>query len=599
MVRASLVACLCAVALGDETQPGALMREQVVRAGMAVVEQMNLAPAPSTQNKTYRVKMSDGAKLHTETKLPYPYDQKRPAVLDRTPYGTLAGTPANMIANMYVATGFAAVSQHQRGTAYSGGRFDLWRTDSTDAQDTVEWIIKQPWSNGEVFTVGFSADGIGEAVMALTTGNSNLKGQWWSWTTGNAHRFIYPEGVYREDTLENYLGTMAPLIHDLFNRVRNEVRAHEEYSNWYDGVTLCRSNDLTSPHCHYSAVTWPTVHTVGWFDMFRQTHLESFLGLRQASDSSVRDEHVLVVGPLGHCSLMTADQGSQSPDILYTEDMNGLQVSFGLTNEMFSGLSHGPIRSRLGRVNLFVMGGFDGPTAGNYWTSLDEFPESKTPVSFFLHDDGSLVDSPQTGTFNPVSYKYDPSLPTPMLGSNNLPVISKNIGCGTYDQKDRESRSDVVIWDTEALTSDMPIVGRVAAKLFVSSDAKDTDFVITISDVSPGGKSMLLTHGAVRMRWRDGDETESAEMVEGTVYPIEVFTDTTAYIFPKGHRVRITVASAAAPYFEPNSNTGKFMDKKHVIASNSVHEQSTVTFPQVDMNDIPENHGFVRSGILV
>jgi len=242
------------------------------------------------------------------------------------------------------------------------------------------------------------------------------------------------------------------------------------------------------------------------------------------------------------------------------------------------------------------MGAFDGPTVGNYWTSLEEFPVSKSPVSYFLNDDGRMG-SKGLGT---VSYKYDPSNPTPMLGANNLPMQSaKTPGCGTYDQGPRESRSDVVTWDTEALTNDMPIVGRIEAKLSVSSDAKDTDFVITISDVSPDGKSMMLTHGAQRMRWRDGDETKSPEMTEGSVYSIHVVTDTTAYIFPKGHRVRISVASAASPYYEANSNTGSFHSKDVVVAHNAVHASSSVTFPVVDMSDIPENPHFLSSGAVI
>lgn len=570
------------------------MRDMVVRAGLEVVGRMNVADDNAPQNSTSSVVMSDGKKLHTRVSLPYPYDQKRPAVLDRSPY---AGQTA--MCDLYLGSGFAAVSQEQRGTALSGGQFDLWRGESQDAQDTVEWILDQPWSNGEVYTVGISADGIGEAVIALTTGNSHLKGQWWGWTTGNAHRFIYPSGMYREDTLEGYLTAMNPLMHFTAGRVKKEVRAHENWSDWYDKVTLCRiRDDPTSTVCHYNDVSWPTVHTVGWFDIFRQTHLESFMDLRSLGDESARDEHVLVVAPLGHCSLMSNDQGSQSPAILYQADADSIQVSVELTTEMFSGSSHGPVRSRLGRVNLYIMGGFDGPTAGNYWTSLDEFPVSQSPVTYFLHDDGSLANSPQD-SFETVTYQYDPSDPTPMLGANNLPGIGSTPGCGTHDQSERESRSDVVSWDTEALADDMPIVGSIVAKLSVSSDAKDTDFVVTITDVSPDGKSMLLTHGAVRMRWRDGDETESSEMTEGNVYSIDVVTDITAYIFPKGHRVRITVASAAAPYFEPNSNTGIFGDTSSVVASNSVHGSSSVMFPVVDISEIPENPNFLSSSLVL
>ena len=54
-----------------------------------------------------------------------------------------------------------------RGTCKSEGNFSVWRKDGEDAYDTFAWIVKQPWSNGKVFTAGGSADGIAQFVQPL------------------------------------------------------------------------------------------------------------------------------------------------------------------------------------------------------------------------------------------------------------------------------------------------------------------------------------------------------------------------------------------------------------------------------------------------
>lgn len=90
-----------------------------------------------------------------------------------------------------------------------------------------------------------------------------------------------------------------------------------------------------------------------------------------------------------------------------------------------------------------------------------------------------------------------------MKGGNNLPIVGHIFECGSVDQSKREQRDDVVVFDSGVLSDDLPVVGQIFATLFVSSSAKDTDFVVTISDLGPR-KSMLVRYGALRMRWREG-----------------------------------------------------------------------------------------------
>jgi len=206
-------------------------------------------------------------------------------------------------------------------------------------------------------------------------------------------------------------------------------------------------------------------------------------------------------------------------------------------------------------------GGLHDPdSVGNFWTSLSEWP---VPIlqPFYMQLSNKLTNSPPTDVTS-VSYTYDPFESTPMYGGNNLPGVGAIRICGSADQIEREKRDDVVVFDTGVLEENLPVVGHIQARLFVSSSAVDTDFVVTVSDLS-GGKSMLVRYGAVRMRWREGEEHPSTPLVPGEVYAVDVDLDHTAYIFAKGHRLRVAISSAAYPYYDANTNT--VAQKSHLL----------------------------------
>merc|ERR1719393_596769 len=139
----------------------------------------------------------------------------------------------------------------------------------------------------------------------------------------------------------------------------------------------------------------------------------------------------------------------------------------------------------------------------------------------------------------------------------------------------KASRTDILIFDSEPLSEDMPIAGELFATLYVSSSAKDTDFFVTVEDLGASKeKSMLVRYGMARMRWRCGDEVPCSDLEEGEVYLVDISLWASAYVFPKGHSVRVTVSSAAYPYYSANPNTGNPLftaGDQPVAATNVVH----------------------------
>jgi putative CocE/NonD family hydrolase len=124
------------------------------------------------------------------------------------------------------------------------------------------------------------------------------------------------------------------------------------------------------------------------------------------------------------------------------------------------------------------------------------------------------------------------------------------------------------------LTDPVEWTGKVRAELFVSSSARDTDFIVRVCDVYPDGRSVLVMDYVRRARYREGYEKEVL-MEPGRVYAVNFDVGWTSLIFNKGHRIRVTVASTGAPFYEPNPNTGEPLTidfpETTVVATNTVH----------------------------
>ncbi len=92
--------------------------------------------------------------------------------------------------------------------------------------------------------------------------------------------------------------------------------------------------------------------------------------------------------------------------------------------------------------------------------------------------------------------------------------------------------------------------------LYVSSDAKDTDFTVKVIDVYPDGRAYNLDETIQRLRYRDGYDKPQVWMEPGKVYKVTLQPMTTSNYFEAGHRIRMEVSSSNFPRFDRNLNTG-------------------------------------------
>jgi hypothetical protein len=133
----------------------------------------------------------------------------------------------------------------------------------------------------------------------------------------------------------------------------------------------------------------------------------------------------------------------------------------------------------------------------------------------------------------------------------------------------------VLVFSTEELQQPIEVTGCISAKLYVSSNCPDTDFTVKLCDVYPDGRSMLVTDGILRARFRESFRSEKF-MEPGEIYELNVDLWSTSLVFNKGHRIRVAVSSSNAPRFDPNPNTGGPFraDDPTRIATNTIHVSS-------------------------
>jgi hypothetical protein len=127
---------------------------------------------------------------------------------------------------------------------------------------------------------------------------------------------------------------------------------------------------------------------------------------------------------------------------------------------------------------------------------------------------------------------------------------------GALDQRDVESRPDVLVFSTGPLAKPVEVTGHVYARLWISSDSPDTDLFVKLCDVYPDGRSMNVCEGQLRTRFRRGFDREIL-MQPGKLYPVTVDLWSTSIAFNKGHRIRVDVTSSSYPGYDTNPNTGE------------------------------------------
>jgi uncharacterized protein len=514
-------------------------------------------PKPAVRTVHAQIAMRDGVKLAANVFLPDGPHGKLPAILERTPYGKASGPAPNYAP--FVEHGYAVVVQDVRGRYDSQGAFDPLRQEGPDGYDTIEWIARQPWSDGKVGMIGGSYRGIVQwkaallnnphlkAIFPVVSGSDEYRDRFYS--TGGAMKLGHRLGWMSENlkapgfkpdfarfVLHLPLRTADVAATGWPSQMWRDVAAHPTDDAFWRGLSVLD---------HIDRVKIPVFAVGGWYDNFVEGDLAAFTALRRTSSVNR-----VLIGPWPH-NMSTKFEG-----VDFGRDSSApiRSLQFEWFDQWLKGqdtplVSEPPLK-------IFVMG-------ANRWREEHEWPpRDARPRHFYLDSggrantldgDGVLADrAPLHGVED--RFVFNPHDPVPTRGGA-VCCNPKIFPWGPMDQRPVEHRADVLVYSSAPLKQDMEVIGPVEVVLYVATTAKDTDFSAKLVDVFPDGYARNLTDGLLRLRYRASLD-KAVPATPGEIYRVAIAAGVTSNVFLKGHRIRVEVSSSNFPRFDRNPNTG-------------------------------------------
>ncbi|MDC3132677.1 CocE/NonD family hydrolase [Flavobacteriaceae bacterium] len=573
--------------------------------------------------------MRDGIRLATDIYRPKT-DKKVPIIFSRTPYNFNSWgdgkerTRTAARALEAIKRGYAYVVQNERGRYFSEGEWDILGVPLTDGYDAFTWMKEQSWSNGKIGTLGCSSTAEWQmAVAALDhpshaamvpqgfgagvgrVGDINEQGNWFrggaeqmlffSWLYGVEHDKFKPRipaGATQEDLIrisrfydlapENPPIDMAEALkhlpiqdilkningkHEIFDKM---IRRKPNDAAWYKGGLYHDNMDFGVPSFWFAS----------WYDVSITPNIALFNHVRNnAKEATIRDNQYLVIAPTLHCAFTRATENTVVGERSVGDARLNYDEQIYAWFDLWLKEEPNDFKEKTPRVQYYTMG-------SNKWQASETWPPEKAKLTTYylnsngnansLFGDGTLSTS-KANSDHPDSFTYDPMKPVPSYGGN-VCCTGNAVKGGAFDQQQMETRNDILVYTTDVLKEGVEISGFIESTLYVSSDAKDTDFTIKLIDVYPDGKAYNLDETIQRVRYREGYDKEVL-MEKNKVYKVDLTPMSTSNYFKKGHRIRIEISSSNFPRFARNLNTGgnNYDEKEGVVAHNKVHHSSKYT----------------------
>lgn len=481
-------------------------------------------------------------------------------VLFEQRYADLRGTATRRAAAKLAESGYVVAMVNYRGTYLSEGTWVGYRAlgwgELKDGYDICEWLGTQEWSSGKVGTFGSSQAGYAQNFLAITQ-PPHLVAQYMV-DTGLS---LFHEG-YRigGTTRPQRFKSLAQVCRDPADneRLLEEWFRHPHYDDYW------RDEDC-SPH--FDEMDVPCFTIGSWYDFMNQGSIASFQGRQERGGPNSRGRQQLIIGPWLHGRLNKGRQVGQltyPENAVWPEETHMVRWFDHWLKDIDNGVEREPT------VRYYVMGAVDEANApGNFWRTAADFPPPSSSTPIYLAPNGQLQATPADYLGGSTSWVSDPLNPCQIPGGG-FP--------GATDARPFEQQAEVRTFTTPVLDKEVEWTGRIRAELYLSSTAPDTDVIVRVSDVYPDGRSILIVDYPQRLRYRMGWDREVL-LTPGEVVPVSFDVGWISQIFNAGHRIRVTIASTGAPFYEPNPQTGKPLTiefpKDAVSATNTIHHNRT------------------------
>lgn len=549
--------------VGGRSGPARAEDLWAVNAGAITIEPGRWATSPEASAgvhfESLFLRQPDGVRLHALLFLPTSVrrGQKVPGTLITEPYrGTPDGGRGRDL-DVLARAGYAALYLNVRGSGTSEGvPTDEYAVDEhQDTARVIDWLSRQPWSNGNIGMYGTSYSAFNSVWVAAAVKPPALKAIFVRAGTDNRYTddVHYPGGTMVMVNNAWALGMLTSNATPGAPDFDMHSKASMDRWNTPPWLQVFLRNQLDGPHWwhgslwpDYSRLTTPTLISGGYLDKY-----QNFVP-RIMRNSPAPAKGIL--GPWHHA--MTWPGPVLDWDALRTRWFD----------HWLKGVDTGIMREP--KVSFYMPSWmrqsfrYRDPIPGE-WRHLDEWPETvftpghrlyfrpepARPVAEAVQADpapgegGALSDV--SGDASALRLTYHPGRGG---ADQSFGPTSSN---GYYGIDSREEDPYGLCFDTPPLTEPLELLGFARARLFVSATAPVANWVVRLHDVAPDGTSYLITRGFLNGTHRRS-HTHPEPLISGEVYEILVELMCTGYRFSPGHRVRVIVTNADFPVIWPS-----------------------------------------------
>lgn len=506
------------------------LMQVILLASVALAVEPPSPPKYGVRMERVWIPMKDGVRLAATLYMPdgAKPGERFPALLDYLPYrkddGTAAGDyPKNayFARRGYVGArvdirGFGASEGHPTNREYS-------EQEQVDGEQVIHWLATQSWSNGSVGMYGISWGGFNALQMAMRN-PPELKAILATDATEELfHDDIhYIDGMMHVDEFELNMD-MAPGMTGAPSYTLNEAVlgprfdaapwSLEYFKHQRDGAFW------RSPVRPLGDIKVPCFLIGGLADGYR----DSIPRMLEQVKAPVR----ALIGPWNHSYPNDADFG---PRIEWRED------AVRWWDYWLKGRDTGVLQDP--KLVIFMRHWFPPDlnleTVPGEWRAEEEWPPRDVKSStLYLQPNHSLAShQPETATHY---LKYVPSI-----------GVEAGFWWGELLSDQRPVDAFSLVYDSAPLDQDLAIMGRPHALLEASADAPLADWFARLSDVAPNGMVTQITGAGLSGAQRDS-MSDPKPLEPGTIYPLDVEMHLTTWVFPKGHRIRLSVSNSLWP----------------------------------------------------
>jgi putative CocE/NonD family hydrolase len=492
------------------------------------------------------IPMRDGARLAARIWLPEDAESAPvPAVLEYIPYRKRDFTRhRDSVMHPWVAGhGYACIRVDLRGAGDSDGVLadEYLAQELQDGCDIIEWLAGQDWCTGKVGMIGISWGGFNglqvaalrppalAGVISLCSTDDRyaddihhmggcLLGDNLSWASV---MFSYnslppdPEIVgerWRDMWFERLEGSGLWLENWLRHQRRDDYWKHGSIAEDYD------------------AVQCPVMAVSGWTDGYSNAVFRLLENLKVPRKG--------LVGPWSH---KYPHIGVPGPAIGF------LQETVRWWDHWLKGVDTGLMDEPMLRVWMQD----SVPPTTSYtrrpgrWVGEPAWPSSNvTPRRFVLAEHGLLPEGAESGTV-PLTIQSPLTLGL-FAGKWCSYAAGPDLA---HDQ--RQEDGGALVFESDPLDEPLEILGAAEVELELSSDKPLAMVAVRLADVAMDDKATRVSYGLLNLTHRDSREEPEA-LKPDEVYRVRVKLNDAAQVFPKGHRIRVSISTSYWPLAWPS-----------------------------------------------